>query len=84
MDYVNIIGFMAAIGTTAAVIPQVIQSLKTKSTRDISLGMYVIFSTGVFLWLLYGLFIHSYPVVFANFITLILAIVVILTKLRFG
>jgi len=84
MDYINIIGFMAAIGTTAAFIPQVIQSLKTKSTTDINLAMYIIFSTGVFLWLVYGLLIHSYPVILANFITLIIALAVLLTKVHYG
>lgn len=84
MDYVNIIGFMAAIGTTTAFVPQVVQSLKTKSTRDINLGMYIVFSTGVFLWLLYGFLINSYPVILANLVTFILALVVLVAKIRYG
>ena len=83
MDITEIVGFLAGIGTTIAFIPQVIQSLKTKSTKDISLIMYVIFCLGVFLWLIYGFLIGSFPVISANGATLILAIIVLVTKMRY-
>ena len=84
MEIAEIIGFIAGIGTTIAFIPQVIQSLKTKSTKDINLMMYLIFCTGVFLWLIYGLLIKSYPVIFANGITFILAIIILMIKIKHG
>ena len=84
MGITEIIGFIAGIGTTIAFIPQVIQSLKTKSTKDINLVMYMIFCSGVFLWLIYGFLIESYPVIIANGITFILALIILIIKIKYG
>ncbi|MGH8744135.1 MAG: PQ-loop domain-containing transporter, partial [Burkholderiales bacterium] len=54
MVFDNILGFVAGIFTTVAFVPQAWQVWKTRSVKDISLGMYLIFSTGVGLWLVYG------------------------------
>ena len=70
---VEALGFMAATLTTAAFIPQVVYCWRTRDTQSISLAMYASFCVGVSLWLLYGLLIKAWPVVAANFITLILA-----------
>ncbi|GLH71767.1 sugar transporter SemiSWEET [Geothrix limicola] len=78
------IGFMAAFCTTASFLPQVWRVWKTRSVNDISLGMYVLFVLGVALWFIFGLAIHSLPVVLANGITLILAALVLVAKIRFG
>lgn len=77
------IGFISAAFTTIAFIPQVVRVWKTKSARDVSLGMYALFNTGVALWLCYGLLIHSWPVIAANSITLLLAGAVMIMKLNF-
>jgi MtN3 and saliva related transmembrane protein len=84
MDYVAIIGFSAAICTTAAFLPQAIKTLKTKSTKDISLIMYLLFCIGVFLWLIYGLYLNSYPIILANIITLVLALIVLTMKIIYN
>jgi len=81
--YSTTIGFFAAIFTTIAFIPQVIRVWKTKSARDVSLGMYALFNTGVALWLVYGLLIESWPIIMANIITLVLAGAVMIMKLNF-
>lgn len=81
--YASIIGFVAATLTTIAFVPQVIKVWRSRSARDVSLGMYILFSTGVAVWLLYGFLISSWPVILANAITLMLAIAVIVMKLRF-
>jgi len=78
----EIIGYIAAILTTSAFIPQAWLTWKTRRTEGISLGMYSIFTTGVALWLLYGMQIGSMPVVLANFVTLILALFILWMKLR--
>lgn len=80
----DIIGYVAAFCTTAAFVPQVLQVWKTRSARDISLGMYVVFVTGIAFWLLYGLFIGAWPIIIANLVTFILAGGVLVMKLRFG
>ena len=78
------IGFIAATLTTIAFLPQVLKVWKTRSARDISLGMYCLFATGVLLWLVYGLLIVAWPVIIANVITLALALLIIGMKLKFG
>jgi MtN3 and saliva related transmembrane protein len=77
------IGFVAATLTTIAFVPQVIMVWRTRSAKDVSLGMYAMFTTGVAAWLIYGILIGSLPVILANAITLLLATAVIVMKLRF-
>ena len=76
------IGFIAAILTTMSFIPQVIRVYKTADTKAISLKMYLLFSTGVFFWLIYGVLIGELPIIIANFITLILALFILIKKIR--
>ena len=84
MNTVLILGYLAAFCTTLAFIPQVMHTLKTKSTKDISLFMYLIFIIGVFSWFLYGISINSLPIIVANGITFILALIVLIEKIRYG
>ena len=77
LDMVEFLGFAAAFLTTIAFIPQVVQVWKSKSTDGLSLTTYLIFVTGVFLWFLYGLNIGSLSMIIANFITVILALIII-------
>lgn len=78
------VGGSAAILTTCSFIPQVWRVWKTRHTRDISLLMYTLFTTGVALWLAYGIMLGAWPVIIANSITLLLAGTVLVLKLRFG
>jgi MtN3 and saliva related transmembrane protein len=78
------IGSIAATLTTTAFIPQAWQVWRTRHTKDISLGMYAIFTCGVALWAIYGMMIGSWPVIIANCITLVLAGAVLVMKIRFG
>ncbi len=76
-------GFVAASLTTCAFLPQVIKTWRMKETRDISLWMYLIFTVGVSLWLVYGISIGDYPVSIANGATLILALSILVAKIRY-
>jgi MtN3 and saliva related transmembrane protein len=78
------IGYCAAVLTTIAFLPQVIKVWQTRSAKDISLPMYSLFTLGTALWLAYGITNHSLPVTFANAVTLVLALGVLVAKLRFG
>ena len=80
--YIELIGFLAAILTTAAFVPQAYKIWKTKSAQGVSLTMYLIMFTGVTLWGIYGLFIHSNPMILANFITASLLIMIIYFKVK--
>jgi len=82
MDLTTLIGFLAAVGTTSAFIPQVIRIIKTRDTKGISLFMYIIFTTGVALWLAYGALLNNLPIIIANVITLILAITILFLKIK--
>lgn len=79
---VELIGFVAAFLTTVAFVPQVIKVYKTNKTEDLSLLTFSMFSTGVFLWLIYGLYIESYPVIIANIITFILAMYILVKIIK--
>lgn len=76
----EIVGLIAAFCTTFAFIPQVVQLYKTRVTTGISLGMYFIFTTGVFLWLIYGLILSSPSLIIANSLTFIFALSVLVMK----
>ena len=84
LQLVEIVGSVAAFFTTIAFVPQVIQTWKSKHARDLSLGMFSMFTTGVVLWLIYGLLIGSWPIIIANTVTAGLAGTILYFKLRFG
>lgn len=83
METLNLIGGIAAALTTFSFVPQVWQILKTRHTHDISLGMYLAFTSGVALWLVYGILLSSWPIIIANGITVCLAGTVLIMKLRY-
>jgi MtN3 and saliva related transmembrane protein len=81
MELSELFGYFAATATTASFIPQAIKVMKTRDTRSISLGMYVLFSLGVILWLVYGILLKALPIILANSVTLLFASVILLYKL---
>jgi MtN3 and saliva related transmembrane protein len=84
MDFnVEIIGLIAAFFTTAAFVPQVVKTWKTKEVENLSLTMYLVMLTGVILWLIYGININSISIILANIVTITLVCVIIILKLRY-
>lgn len=82
MDNIEILGLVAATFTTSAFVPQVYKAWKQKSTRDISLTMYLVFLLGLVLWFIYGVYHQSLSIILANGITGLLAMAVIVLKLK--
>ena len=82
MNFFEIIGFCAATLTTVSFLPQAIQVLTTKDTRSISLSMYVIFVSGVFLWFVYGCYLHNLPMIIANIVTMLFASIILFFKVK--
>ena len=80
----QIIGLIAGALTTLSFIPQVVQTIKTKNTKGISLPMYSIFVTGIFLWIVYGFLTAQPPVWIPNIIIFILSSTILAMKLRYG
>lgn len=83
MQFSELIGYVAAILTTASFVPQALHTFQTKDVRGISLGMYSAFTLGVALWLVYGVLLSAWPIVIANAITLALAASILVMKLRY-
>ncbi len=81
--YLDLLGYCAATLTTIAFVPQVLKTIKTKSSKDVSIGMFISFTIGVFLWIIYGLVTDTKPIWISNFIILGLAITQIILKLKY-
>lgn len=82
-ELIDILGLVAGTLTTIAFLPQLHKTWKSKSAKDVSLVMMITFCIGVFLWFIYGLAIHAMPVIVANAVTLILALLILLLKIRY-
>ena len=82
-NFISIVGIIAGTMTTIAFIPQVYKVYKTKATRDISLGMFLIFSIGVGFWLCYGVLKNDYPIILANSITITFSLYILFNKIKF-
>jgi MtN3 and saliva related transmembrane protein len=83
-SWVSMIGSVAGMSTTGAFLPQVIRSWRTRSTEDISLGMFLLTAFGLFLWLVYGLARDDWPLIVTDVVSLILAVTILGLKLRYG
>ena len=81
---VDIFGYFAAILTTAAFLPQLIKTLRTKKADDVSLTTLIMFITGVLSWIIYGYKISSIPILTANLFTFILNLLILLSKIYFS
>lgn len=83
MEPVQYLGLLAGSLTTIAFVPQVIKTYQSRSAKDLSLGMFMIFCSGTALWLSYGIIIQDIPVITANALTLALSTVLVFFKFRF-
>ena len=80
----DLLGYLAAVLTTLAFFPQVLKAFKTKSTKDMSLTMWLMLCIGVLCWLIYGIELGSGPIIVANAVTLVLAGAVLVLKIIHG
>ncbi|MBL8263025.1 MAG: SemiSWEET transporter [Xanthomonadaceae bacterium] len=77
-------GYTAAAMTTLAFVPQAVKTIRTKDTRSISLGMYLVFTAGIAMWLVYGIALDSMPMILSNIVTFILSATILGLKLKHG
>ena len=82
MTWFDIVGALAGALTTVSFIPQVVKTWRSGCAEDLSLSMFALFSAGVLLWLVYGIALHSLPIILANGITLGLALSILFLKTR--
>ena len=83
MTIASIIGFIAGTLTTISFVPQVLKTFRSKRCDDLSWGMLLAFTTGVFLWLVYGVFLRSAPIMLANLVTVLLLVWLVMMKIRY-
>ncbi|BAZ80091.1 MAG: SemiSWEET transporter [Sphaerospermopsis kisseleviana] len=83
MDFINTLGLAAGTLTTIAFLPQMFQTWKTKSAKDVSFVMLITFMTGLFLWLVYGMILGAVPIIMANGITLFLNLIILWLKIKY-
>jgi MtN3 and saliva related transmembrane protein len=84
MELMTYVGLVAGVLTTISFLPQAIKTWRTKSTKDISLSMFLTFCVGVILWVIYGFYTRNIPVFVANFATFLLASSILVCKLKYG
>ncbi len=82
MNWIPVIGLLAAILTSSSFLPQALKTIRTKDTSSISLSMYILFTLGTLLWFIYGLATNNFPVWVANGFTLILASIILFFKIQ--
>ena len=82
-NYIELFGFLAAFLTTIAFLPQLYKTWETKSAEDVSLIMLILFITGLIFWIIYGLKIHSTPIIVANIVTFIFNFSILILKLAY-
>lgn len=84
MEVSDMLGYAAATLTTASFVPQAWRTFRTKDVSGISLRMYSVFTLGVAVWLAYGIVLGEVPMMIANTSTLVLALAVLVMKLKYG
>ena len=80
----DLLGYFAGTLTTLAFLPQAIKAFRTRSTKDMSLTMWLLLCTGIFCWLVYGIQLRAWPIIMTNGISFVLVSAVLLLKIRNG
>jgi len=83
MDFITILGLIAASLTTFSFIPQMLKTWQSKSAKDVSFVMLISFNIGIFLWLIYGISLQALPIILANGVTLIFNIIILWLKIKY-
>jgi MtN3 and saliva related transmembrane protein len=83
MDFITILGLVAASLTTFSFLPQMIKTWQTKSAKDVSFVMLISFNIGIFLWLIYGLYLSALPIILANGVTLVFNLIILWLKIKY-
>ena len=84
MSWISFLGAAAATSSTVSYLPQVVRTWRTRSTVDISLGMFSLMVWATTLWLLYGIAVGDWAIIVSNSICLVLSTTILYFKLRYG
>jgi MtN3 and saliva related transmembrane protein len=83
LDYITVIGLVAASLTTFALMPQSIKAIRTRHTKDISYAMVIMLDCGLICWLTYGLLTNSLPIIAANTVSIVFATIILFMKIKY-
>lgn len=81
---ITFVGLLAGFCTTVSFLPQVIKTIRTRHTADISLGMFLLFTLGCCLWLFYGVLMRDVAIILPNAVTIALSAIILSCKMRYG
>lgn len=81
---IDVLGFVAAALTTLSFVPQALRTVQTRDTKAISFLMYLLFTMGISTWLIYGILLVNWPIIAANSVTLLLALIILTMKIKHG
>jgi MtN3 and saliva related transmembrane protein len=81
--FVELLGLIAGTLTTISFLPQLVKIVKNKSAKDVSLLMFLIFTLGILLWLVYGILTLTLAIIIANSVTIILALSILILKIKY-
>ncbi|HUC82563.1 MAG TPA: SemiSWEET transporter [Flavisolibacter sp.] len=84
MDLTQIVGLFAGICTASSLLPQLIKTVKEKKAEDISKVMLLVLMTGVATWVVYGVMRNDLPIIITNSFSLLLNIVMIVLRIKYG
>ena len=84
IDYIEVIGLIAAVLTTSAFLPQVYKTWKTKDVESFSLPMFLVFFIGILFWLVYGILVKSIAMILANSVTTLSSFLLLFFKIKYG
>ncbi|MBW4627450.1 MAG: SemiSWEET transporter [Brasilonema octagenarum HA4186-MV1] len=83
MNWINILGLVAATLTTFSFLPQMLKTWQSKSAKDVSFVMLIFFNLGIFLWLIYGISLNALPIILANAVTLFFNLIILWFKIKY-
>ncbi|MGJ5630747.1 SemiSWEET transporter [Nostoc sp. CALU 1950] len=83
MDFLTVLGLAAATITTISFLPQMFKTWQTKSAKDVSFVTLITFISGIFLWLIYGIYLQSLPIILANAVTLVFNLIILWLKIKY-
>lgn len=83
MNIITDIGLVAGAITSAAAIPQVVRTYRTRHARDLSIWQPVLLVIGMLLWLIYGICLRDPPLILANAFSILCYALLIFMKIYF-
>lgn len=83
MEFIDIVGIVAGLCTSAALFPQIIKTVKTKKAADVSIGMFIILCVGNSLWVYYGAYKEEIAIISTNILSLVLNITMLALKMKY-